>query len=209
MDCQTVRQWIDLHPRTSRDWECAEGAEVRDHVAGCELCRHAVDDAQEFDGRVKSLLDDVAIPAGCETGFWLRSSFPPREWSLQGGPPENGSVGWSDSDCRSCWPWGVGTGPRGLTSMTLAKLGDSAATVLLVRSRLRWRSTAALLLRSPILAWQRVAAPSLWAGIWMDDRATMWLRFRVNIASLRFRGWLVVIRFHASAMHRLTPIPFD
>lgn len=193
MDCQTVRQWIDLHPRTSRDWECAEGAEVRDHVAGCELCRHAVDDAQEFDGRVKSLLDEVAIPAGLRDRILaqVERSSPRVEPARRASRKWVGrlvGLGLSFMLALGGWYWATRA-----ASMTLAKLGDSAATVLLGTKSTPLAFDGSFTPQISDSRWQRVATPQP-VGWDLDGRPGHDVAaFRVNIASLRFRGWLVVI----------------
>ena len=131
MDCQTARQWIDLHPRTSRDWEGAEGAEVRNHLAGCELCRHAVDDIHEFDGRVKSLLHEVAIPEGLRDRILaqVQLSSPrmePRKWGSRKWGRRLVGLGLS-----LMLALGVGYWATRASAMTVAGLGDSAASMLL------------------------------------------------------------------------------
>ncbi len=192
MDCQTVPSGSTC-TLALPGLECAEGAEVRDHVAGCELCCHAVRRCSRVRWSSQSLAGRCCIPAGCETGFWLRSSFPPREWSLQGGHPESGSVGCSDSGLSIMLALGGWYWATRAASMTLAKWWRFSRVVLLVRSRLRWRSTAVYYsLRSPILAGSESPPPACGLGFgWTTGHDVA--AFRVNIASLRFRGWLVVI----------------
>jgi len=193
MDCQTARQWTDLHPRASRDWEGTEGAEVRDHLAGCELCGHAVDDIHEFDGRVKSLLHEVAIPEELRDRILAQVQLSsPRVEARSWGSREWGrrlvGLGLSLMLALGGWYWATRA-----SAMTVAGLGDSAASMLLAAKSAPVAFDGSFTPQISDPRWQRVAAPQP-VGWDLDGRPGHDVAaFRVNIASLRFRGWLVVI----------------
>lgn len=193
MDCQTARQWIDLHPRTSPDWECADGVAVRDHLASCELCRHASEDIHEFDGRVKSVLHDVEIPEGLKDRILAQvqranpriqpRETPPRKWVLR-----LVGLGLSMLLAVGGWYWATRA-----SATTIAKLSDSAASMLLASKSAPMAFDGSFSPQISDARWQRVAAPQP-VGWDLDGRPGHDVAaFRVNVTSLRFRGWLVVI----------------
>lgn len=193
MDCQTARQWIDLHPGASRDWECAEGAEVRNHLASCELCQPASEDIREFDGRVKSLLHDVEIPEGLKDRILAQvqranpqiqsRETAPRKWALR-----LVGLGLSMLLAVGGWYWATR-----VSAMTVAGLGDSAASMLLAAKSAPKAFDGSFAPQISDALWRRVAAPQP-VGWDLDGRPGHDVAaFRVSVTSLRFRGWLVVI----------------
>lgn len=192
MDCQTARQWIDLLPASSRDWESAEGALVRDHLASCSLCREVTDDLLEFDGRVAALLPEVAIPEGLRDRVLaqLQKAAPRVEAAPAGRKWASRLVSLGLTLMVAVGGWYWATRPA---QMSTARLGDSAAEVLLGATPPQVAFDGSFRAQISDPRWQRVAA-SQPVGWDLDGRAGHDVAaFRVNIASLRFRGWLVMI----------------
>lgn len=193
MDCQTARQWIELFPAGSRDWGSAEGTALRDHLADCPICREVADDVAEFDQRVATLLADVTVPDGLRDRVLSQlqksaSRSEParparRKWTTR-------LVGLGLSLMLAV---GGGYWLTRPSQLTTTQLGDFGAEKLLGAKAPMTAFDGSFPAQMSDSRWQRVVAPQA-VGWDLDGRAGHDVAaFRVNIASLRFRGWLMMI----------------
>ncbi len=197
MDCQTVRQMIDMLPPKEHDLPSVEELALREHLAACPLCLSAAEDVQEWDQRLQAVMTSVSIPDGFRERLLsqLAQTAPPlatsplslnrprrlfriASWTALSIALVLGAVFWMSQPPR----------------LQLASLENGAV------KELRNKPEAELpVFDQSFVAdlgdtkWQKVchARP---VGLNIDQRTGHDLAaFRVNIPSLRFRGWLVLV----------------
>ena len=198
MDCQTTRQMIDMHPEGVSGWRSAEGEAVRDHLASCSLCQSAARDIGEWDQRVRAVMVTVDVAHGLRDRLLaqLANSSPQAVAQVTRPAPTKRSVRRWASVLSLCLAvvagvsYWVNLPPKllmatvnGLANQTLLQHPESKPAAF-------DKSFAATVLDPQ---WQSVCAATP-VGVDLDHRAGHdAAAYRVNIPSLRFSGWLVMI----------------
>lgn len=197
MDCHTARQMIEMLPVGGHDLPSGEEQALRDHLASCPLCLSAAQEAGEWDANLQSAMMSVPIPDGLRQRLLSQlaqatphaphkaTSFPARtrmlrmaSWLALSLILIVGSVFW------------LSRTPK----LQLASIENGAIQQLRNHSD----STLSAFDQSFVAdvtdsKWQKACqTPPI--GLDLDKRAGHDLAaFRVNIPSLRFRGWLVMV----------------
>ncbi len=199
MDCQTARQFIDMSPTGASCWRSAEGAGVQEHVAACPQCQAVADDATEWHSRLHTVMTAVLVPNGVRERLLAELSKP--------APQSATSIVTGRTATRHTFQWvltglslsvallaGLGYWISLPSQMQLVEISESAVKNLRGRPGTELstfdRSFTAELMDAK---WRGVCDPRP-VGWDLDERAGHDVAaFRVNIPSLRFRGWLVMI----------------
>ena len=199
MDCQTARQFIDMSLAGASCWRSAEGAGVQEHLAACPQCQAVAEDASEWDSRLHAVMTDVLVPSGVRERLLAQLS--------KSAPQSATSSETRQSTPRKAFRWvlsglslsvallaGLGYWISLPSQMQLAEISESAVKNLRGRPGTELsafdRSFTAELMDAK---WRGVCDPRP-VGWDLDQRAGHDVAaYRVNIPSLRFRGWLVMI----------------
>lgn len=198
MDCQTVRQLIELYPARGMGSRTIEAGALREHLDTCSLCQSASRDVAEWDLQLQQLMLNVEVPQGLRERLLTQ---------LKQSPPSLAPAAVNPSQRRwrlSRWTAALALGLVGVAAvvfwvnrpgqMTLASVGDSATEMLQRRPRSdlavfdesfsldvadpNWR----MICQQPPIGWDIDHLPG-------QDVAA----FRISIPALRFGGWLVVV----------------
>ena len=198
MDCQTVRQLIEMSPRGVPGLRSADGEAVRHHLETCPQCQSAAAEIGEWDHRVRTVMTAVPVPAGFREQLLSQLT--------KSAPQMAALAGEARPVSRSYWRVATGLGLCialatgiafwiGLPSkLQLASIEDSSVRAL------RNHPAAGLSnfdgsfpAEITDAKWQKVCT-SPPVGLNLDNRSGHDVAaFRVNIPALRFRGWLVLV----------------
>lgn len=198
MNCHTARQIIEMLPPGRHDLPSVEEQALRDHLASCSLCLSAAEEIGEWDANLQAAMTSVPIPDGLHERLLsqLARSTPqtaaPSTRQLARGRSIQRLVSWLAFSLlmvvgTAYW---LGRVPR----LPLASVENGAI------QQLRNHPDSDLSAFDQSFAaevsdskWQKVCQ-SRPIGVNLDQRAGHDLAaFRVNIPTLRFRGWLVLV----------------
>lgn len=197
MDCHTARQMIEMFPSRGHDLPSVEEQALRDHLAGCSLCLSAAKETEEWDANLHAAMTNVPIPDGLHERLLAQLARSGTQTASQPPPQSRRRI------LQRVAPWLVfsllflaGTAywfaqaPR----LPLASVENGAI------QQLRNHRDSELVAFDQSFAaevsdskWQKVCQTKP-IGVNLDQRAGHDLAaFRVNIPTLRFRGWLVLV----------------
>ncbi len=198
MDCHTARQMIEMLPPGAHAFPSVEEQALRDHLAHCPLCLSAAEEAGQWDMSLQSVMTSVPVPDGLHERLMsqLAQSTPQAARNASQFPNRTRNIRRIASWVAFCLVLVAGSlfwlsrAPR----LELASVENGAIQQLRNRPDTGLaafdQSFAAAVADSK---WQKVCQSSPF-GVNVDKRAGHDLAaFRVNIPSLRFRGWLVMV----------------
>lgn len=199
MDCHTARQIIEMSPPGRHGLPSVEEQALRDHLASCDLCLSAAEETGEWDANLQAAMTLVPIPEGLRERLLsqLAQSAPPSR-PTQAPPQAARSRSLQRYASWLAFSLLLVTGSAywlaRVPKLPLASVENGA----LVQLRNHRDSDLAAFDQSFTAElsdskWQKVCQPKP-IGVNLDQRAGHDLAaFRVNIPSLRFRGWLVLV----------------
>ncbi len=198
---------IEMHPDWVSGWRSVDEAAVREHLSSCSLCQSAAEEIHEWDSRLQTVMTDVPVPEGVRER--LMSPF-------VNSAPLATPVLTTKSPLRRSRAWGL----TGMSLSLALAIGMFFWWNTPAPMQTAWIGTVAIQALSgrqavPLVAfdgsfaaeiadarWRRVCDPQP-VGLDLDGRAGHdAAAYRVNIPSLRFRGWLVVV-----PVSRISDIP--
>ncbi len=197
MDCQTALQLLEMHPTEVPGWRSVDQAAVQEHLAACALCQIAAAEIHEWDSRLHAAMTAVPMPEGVRERLLAQLSKSTPAAAAQSIPqaPARRMLKWVVFGLSLSMALAVGLffWSNTPSQMLTAEVGKSAAEML---TRPGTPPDAFDGSFSTTLAeerWQRVC-PAPPVGLDLDDRAGHDVAaYQVNIPSLRFRGWLVMV----------------
>ena len=199
MDCQTARQFIDLSPTGASGWRSAEGAGVQEHLAACPHCQAVADDFGEWDSRLRSVMTAVSVPDGVRERLMAQlsksapQSAPPRETG-RAAPRKTFRWVMSGLSLSLALLGGLGYWMNLPTQLQLTQISGSSVEILRGRQGSMLPAfDGSFPIEIADAKWRSVCDSNP-VGLDLDQRAGHDVAaYRVNIPSLRFRGWLVMV----------------
>ena len=198
MDCQTALQLIEMLPEGAAGWRSAEGETVRSHLSECPLCQSVATDIGEWDHRLHAVMVTVPVPDGLRERLLAQLSDSASPSLAQApaiaSPPKSLRRILAGLSLSLALVAGMAFWISQPPQLQMASIQESAVRMLENRPPAGLSafdgSFAAEILDAK---WSKVCA-SPPVGLNLDGRAGHDVAaFRVNIPSLRFRGWLVLV----------------
>jgi len=212
MDCQTARQLIEMLAEGAEDWRSAEGESVQEHLTECALCQSVAADIGGWDRRLQAVMVAVPVPNGLRDRLLsqlVKSASPPAVHSASHFPAQGSfrriAAGLSLSLAVVA---GIAFWMSQPAQLQMASIQDSAVEQLQNRPPDELSQFDGSFVAEIVDAkWSKVCT-SPPVGLNLDGRSGHDVAaFRVNIPSLRFRGWLVLIPVSRISDLPVTSVP--